>query len=300
LSDPPPRRPVLLPIRVPAGGGALAPRPQWLRNARRCRRAATQPAVQPRVERTPRGTAWPLAQARPERFGIVRATKDVESHLRIAPGADVLKLNRIVETADDAPVEWRSRLGRFKRDTLPRNGAKPGTIDATFAQTSRCPSASVPASCATLPLKRGFRGLPSAIEAHRFRIVATARGSHSPRRLVAWELMMGAGASPFRTSGLVTECSHNSGEGVSMAFLSRARPAILITSLSTLLISAHPMDCRVAYKVFWQDVSTRETPPGRLAATSRSALRIYDACQTGHVPNPESLFERLKVAHFKM
>jgi DNA-binding GntR family transcriptional regulator len=42
-----------------------------------------------------------------ERLSIVRATKDVASHLRIALGADVLKLNRIVETADGDPVEWR-------------------------------------------------------------------------------------------------------------------------------------------------------------------------------------------------
>jgi DNA-binding GntR family transcriptional regulator len=42
-----------------------------------------------------------------ERLGIVGATKDVASHLQIAPGADVLKLNRIVETVDGEPVEWR-------------------------------------------------------------------------------------------------------------------------------------------------------------------------------------------------
>src|SRR5262245_34874996 len=42
-----------------------------------------------------------------ERLVIVHATRDVASHLRIAPGADVLKLNRIVETVDGDPVEWR-------------------------------------------------------------------------------------------------------------------------------------------------------------------------------------------------
>jgi hypothetical protein len=107
-------------------------------------------------------------------------------------------------------------------------------------------------------------------------------------------------ASPFGISGPRDGVLHNNGEGFNMAFLSRARPAIAISGLSTFLLSAHPMDCGAAYKVFWQNVSTRETPPDRLAATSRSALRIYDACQTGHVPNPETLFERLKVAHFKM
>jgi DNA-binding GntR family transcriptional regulator len=42
-----------------------------------------------------------------ERVSIVPATKDVASHLQIAPGVDVLKMNRIVETADGEPVEWR-------------------------------------------------------------------------------------------------------------------------------------------------------------------------------------------------
>ena len=42
-----------------------------------------------------------------ERVSLVPATKDVASHLQIALGTDVLKLNRIVETADSEPVEWR-------------------------------------------------------------------------------------------------------------------------------------------------------------------------------------------------
>ena len=42
-----------------------------------------------------------------ERLVIVHASRDVASHLRIAPGTDVLRLNRIVETADGEPVEWR-------------------------------------------------------------------------------------------------------------------------------------------------------------------------------------------------
>ena len=42
-----------------------------------------------------------------ERVSIVRATKDVASHLQIAAGANVLKLDRIAATVDDEPVEWR-------------------------------------------------------------------------------------------------------------------------------------------------------------------------------------------------
>jgi DNA-binding GntR family transcriptional regulator len=42
-----------------------------------------------------------------ERLSIVRATKDVASYLQVGAGTDVLRLNRIVETADGEPVEWR-------------------------------------------------------------------------------------------------------------------------------------------------------------------------------------------------
>jgi DNA-binding GntR family transcriptional regulator len=48
-----------------------------------------------------------------ERLSIVPATKDVASHLQIAPGANLLKLNRIVETADGEPVEWRVTFSKI-------------------------------------------------------------------------------------------------------------------------------------------------------------------------------------------
>jgi DNA-binding GntR family transcriptional regulator len=42
-----------------------------------------------------------------EHVSIVAATKDVAAHLGIAVGANVMKLDRIVETADGKPIEWR-------------------------------------------------------------------------------------------------------------------------------------------------------------------------------------------------
>ena len=42
-----------------------------------------------------------------ERVSIVPATTDVAQHLRIAPGTHVLKLDRVIETADGVPIEWR-------------------------------------------------------------------------------------------------------------------------------------------------------------------------------------------------
>ena len=48
-----------------------------------------------------------------ERVSIVPATKDVAKHLGIAAGANVMKLDRIVETADGAPIEWRVAIRKI-------------------------------------------------------------------------------------------------------------------------------------------------------------------------------------------
>ena len=45
-------------------------------------------------------------------MSIVQATKDDASHLQITVGADVMKLDRIVETVDGEPVEWRVMFRR--------------------------------------------------------------------------------------------------------------------------------------------------------------------------------------------
>ena len=42
-----------------------------------------------------------------ERMSIVQASKDVAVHLGITAGTDVLKLDRIAETVDGEPLEWR-------------------------------------------------------------------------------------------------------------------------------------------------------------------------------------------------
>ena len=42
-----------------------------------------------------------------ERISIIPATKDVASHLQIAAGANVMKLERVAETVDGVPIEWR-------------------------------------------------------------------------------------------------------------------------------------------------------------------------------------------------
>jgi len=47
-----------------------------------------------------------------ERISIVRATRDISSHLRITAGTDVMKLDRVTETADGRPIEWRVAFAR--------------------------------------------------------------------------------------------------------------------------------------------------------------------------------------------
>ena len=47
-----------------------------------------------------------------ERISIIRATRDVALHLGIAVGTSVIKLDRIIETADGQPVEWRVAFAR--------------------------------------------------------------------------------------------------------------------------------------------------------------------------------------------
>jgi DNA-binding GntR family transcriptional regulator len=47
-----------------------------------------------------------------ERISIVRATSDVASHLQITARSNVMKLDRITETVDGKPVEWRVAFAR--------------------------------------------------------------------------------------------------------------------------------------------------------------------------------------------
>jgi GntR family transcriptional regulator len=42
-----------------------------------------------------------------ERISIIQAPRDVALHLGIAAGTDVMKLNRVAETVDGEPIEWR-------------------------------------------------------------------------------------------------------------------------------------------------------------------------------------------------
>jgi hypothetical protein len=53
------------------------------------------------------------------------------------------------------------------------------------------------------------------------------------------------------------------------------------------------IDCSAAYKNSLERLKQKALPPERLAALSRQALRIYDACKTDDVRQPKTLFENL-------
>ena len=73
------------------------------------------------------------------------------------------------------------------------------------------------------------------------------------------------------------------------------------TGLSTVLFavliaSAGEHTCSAAYVDFVQRVSGRvgTLPVERLAALHRAGLRIFDACDSGHLQNPETKFRSLE------
>jgi len=48
-----------------------------------------------------------------ERISIVHSTRAVAQHLRVAAGTDVMKLDRVIETVDGEPAEWRVAFRRI-------------------------------------------------------------------------------------------------------------------------------------------------------------------------------------------
>jgi GntR family transcriptional regulator len=48
-----------------------------------------------------------------ERISMVRSTEEVAGHLGIVAGTAVLKLDRIIETTDGEPIEWRVTFQRI-------------------------------------------------------------------------------------------------------------------------------------------------------------------------------------------
>jgi hypothetical protein len=63
-----------------------------------------------------------------------------------------------------------------------------------------------------------------------------------------------------------------------------------------LIVGAGERTCSTAYVDFVQRVSDRveHLPAARLAALHRAGLRIYYACDSGHLQNPERMLRSLE------
>ena len=75
------------------------------------------------------------------------------------------------------------------------------------------------------------------------------------------------------------------------------KPALIgfaLLAFSSAAISAQDqIDCGSAYKSSLDRLRQKQLSPERLAALSRQALRIYNACQSQDLTNARSLFEGL-------
>jgi transposase len=75
----------------------------------------------------------------------------------------------------------------------------------------------------------------------------------------------------------------------------------LSSAVALILVSANvsaqtSSDCAARYKGFMMKMTRqpqKKLSGEQLAALNRRAQRIYDACQTGHLPDPRRLFDDL-------
>jgi hypothetical protein len=66
--------------------------------------------------------------------------------------------------------------------------------------------------------------------------------------------------------------------------------------LAAVVSAQSTLECDRTYKSFMEKMTPAERariPAERLVALNRRAQRIYDACRTGHLDNPKTLFENL-------
>jgi hypothetical protein len=73
-------------------------------------------------------------------------------------------------------------------------------------------------------------------------------------------------------------------------------PILSAVLFGVLIASAGERTCSTAYVDFVQRVSDHvdNLPAERLAALHRGGLRIFDACDSGHLQNPETKFRSLE------
>ena len=72
------------------------------------------------------------------------------------------------------------------------------------------------------------------------------------------------------------------------------RCVVVIGLLVTAVPAEEYFDCETAYKTSLELLKRQKPAPDQLAAMSRQALRVYDACQTRDVHDIKALFQRLE------
>jgi hypothetical protein len=71
--------------------------------------------------------------------------------------------------------------------------------------------------------------------------------------------------------------------------------AMLFAATASTAAAQDLLDCSRAYESMLQKIErqTQQLAPERLLALRRRAQRILEACRTGHIEDPRSLFDRL-------
>ena len=78
------------------------------------------------------------------------------------------------------------------------------------------------------------------------------------------------------------------------SFLRSIQGAAALLAIAFAAFSPNTFDCSAAYKdVLRRLLEAHDVNPNRLAALSRQALRVHDACITGDLNDPSALFARL-------
>ena len=78
------------------------------------------------------------------------------------------------------------------------------------------------------------------------------------------------------------------------SFLRSIQGAAALLAVAFAAFSPNTFDCSAAYKdVLRRLLEAHDVNPNRLAALSRQALRVHDACITGDLHDPSALFAQL-------
>jgi hypothetical protein len=81
----------------------------------------------------------------------------------------------------------------------------------------------------------------------------------------------------------------------SLRLVRRIAPSLLALGVSAVAFAEPGQNCGEAYKAMLSTIERKKPTLSAEAqlARQRMALRLYDACQTGHLEHPGELFDKL-------